>query len=75
MSQISVTPVIIQERRSPSTNSKSSVLVHDILSISEIDGMSNDEDSHGLPSDKEVREKDKNKADIEFQSSFKKWKK
>ena len=59
----------------PSTNSESAGLVYDVFSDNEIDGTSDDEDSHGLPSDEEVCTKDKNEGDIEFQSAFKKWKK
>ena len=70
-----VTTAIAQEGMAPLTNSGSSGLVIDILSDSEEDDMNDDEDIHGLPSDEEVRAKDKNDADIEFQSAFKKWKK
>ena len=37
--------------------------------------MLDDEDMHGLPSDEEVCTKNKNYADVEFQSALKKWKK
>ena len=71
---IVVTTAITQERRAPSTNSGSSGLVIDIFSDSEEDDVNDDEDLHGLPSDEEVRAKDKNDADLGFQSAFKKWK-
>ena len=70
---IVVTTAITQERRVLSTNSGSSGLVHDILSNSEEDDLNDDEYSHGSPYDKEARAKEKNDADIEFQSAFKKW--
>ena len=47
----------------------------DIFFDSETDDMSDDEESHSLPSDEEVSAKDKNEADIEFKSALKKLKK
>ena len=72
---IVVTTAIKQERRALSTNSGGSGLVHDILSDSEEYDVNYDEDLHGLTSDEEVRAKDENDAEIEFQGAFKKWKK
>ena len=61
---IAVTAAIMQERTAPSTSSRSPVFVYGIFSDSEEDDLNDDEDSNGLPYDKEVRSKDKNNADI-----------
>ena len=66
------TEIIAQVRRVISTDSGGSRVVHYALSDSEEDYMNDDEDLHGLTSGEEFFTKNKNDADIEFQSIFKK---
>ena len=72
-----VTPAVVnktitQEIKAPDTGN--SVLLNDVLSDSDEERMSDDEDIDAEPSDEDILAKDIEDASIEFRSVFKQWK-